>query len=133
MNKRHLDAFLDAIHRLDIVAAAAYIDDAIVVRNPLFPEPIMGKAAVIPVLTHVLAIADRYEVVDTLRSETHFAVVHRFIFGDVEIEGVDYIHLNDAGLIDALTVMWRPLPAVVAVQALVAPVLGAPVLKLVQA
>jgi hypothetical protein len=30
-------------------------------------------------------------------------------------------------------VMWRPLPAIVAVQALVAPILGVPALKLVPA
>jgi hypothetical protein len=38
---------------------------------------------------------------------------------------MDHMHLNDAGLVDSMTVAWRPLPAVVAVQQRLAPKLGA--------
>lgn len=41
------------------------------------------------------------------------------------------MYQNDAGLVDRLAVMWRPLPAVVAMQALVVPVLGEPAVGLV--
>jgi hypothetical protein len=37
--------------------------------------------------------------------------------GAIELDGVDYWRLNDAGLIKEMTVLWRPLPAVAAVQA----------------
>jgi hypothetical protein len=133
MNTGHLHSFLDAMHRLDIKGAASYIADDIVVRTPIMHEPIKGKVKILPVLTHLLAIAEKYEAVEVMTGKDHFAVIHRFKFGGVEIEGVDYVHQNQAGLIDGLAVMWRPLPAVVAVQALVAPILGVPALKLVPA
>jgi hypothetical protein len=121
------------MHRLDIDGAAPYIADDVVVRTPIMHEPIKGKEKLIPVLAHLLRLADKYETVEVLPGESHFAVIHRFKFGSVEIEGVDYLHLNEAGLIDGLAVMWRPLPAIVAVQALVASILGVPPLKLVEA
>lgn len=34
------------------------------------------------------------------------------------------MHLNDAGLVDSMTVAWRPLPVLVAVQQKLAPKLG---------
>ena len=36
--------------------------------------------------------------------------------GSHELDGVDYWLLNEAGLIQEMTVLWRPLPAIVAVQ-----------------
>jgi hypothetical protein len=32
------------------------------------------------------------------------------------LDGVDYWRLNEAGLIQEMTVLWRPLPALAAVQ-----------------
>jgi hypothetical protein len=133
MNTDHLHSFLDAMHRLDIKGAAPYIADDIAVRTPIMHEPVKGKVKLLPILTHLLAIAEKYEAVEVMTGKDHFAVIHRFKFGGVEIEGVDYVHQNEAGLIDSLAVMWRPLPAVVAIQNLVAPILGVPVLKLVPA
>jgi hypothetical protein len=129
----HLEAFLDAMHRRDIEAAKPHIADNIVVRNPLYPEPMVGKDKMLSVLSYLLGIADKYDVVDLLRSESHFAVLHHFKFGEVEVDGVDYLHVNNAGLVDSLTVLWRPLAALVALQSRLAPLLGVPPLKLVTA
>ncbi|MBV8105818.1 MAG: hypothetical protein JO223_14570 [Hyphomicrobiales bacterium] len=41
--------------------------------------------------------------------------------------------MNDAGLVDSMTVAWRPLPAVVAVQQKLAPKLGGKAMMLVSA
>jgi hypothetical protein len=36
--------------------------------------------------------------------------------GTEQLDGVDYWRLNDAGLIQEMTVLWRPLPAALAVE-----------------
>lgn len=55
----------------------------------------------------------------------------RIKIDDIEIDGVDVTYLDEDGLIDSMTVAWRPLPAVVAMQNRIAPRLGLPALKLV--
>ncbi len=100
------------------------------------PQPnragtVPGKTQVQAVLGHLLAVVDTFEVRELLRGDENVAVFLRMRMGDVEIDGVDVTHLDDNGLIDSMTVMWRPLPAVVAVQARIAPRLGLAALKLV--
>jgi hypothetical protein len=130
MNTRALESFLeslsDVVLGLDSSSVEDCLADGLVVRHPLFAEPIEGKKNVLQILSHVLTRADQYEVVDVLSSESHFAVLHRFVFGEEEVDGVDYINLYEAGLVDALTVTWRPLTAALALQAQVGPVLAAP-------
>ena len=46
----------------------------------------------------------------------HFRAINPSFAGDVQFNGVDYWRINEAGLIQEMTVLWRPLPAVVAVQ-----------------
>jgi hypothetical protein len=38
--------------------------------------------------------------------------LRRFTVESVELDGVDYWRLDVAGLIQEMTVLWRPLPAV---------------------
>jgi hypothetical protein len=47
------------------------------------------------------------------------------------IDGMDHMHINEAGFVDSMTVAWRPLPSVVAVQQKLAPKLGGKAMKLV--
>jgi len=131
MNLDKLHTFLDAMHRKDIQALAPYMTDDVLIRSPIVPEPFRGKTQVQAVLGHLLAVVDTFEVRELLRGDENVAVFLRMRMGDVEIDGVDVTHLDDNGLIDSMTVMWRPLPAVVAVQARIAPRLGLAALKLV--
>ena len=84
-----LDALSDVVRGLDNSAVADCLADDVVVRHPLFAEPIKGKQSLLRILSGVLASADQYEVVDVLKSERHFAVLHRFAFGEEEVDGVD--------------------------------------------
>lgn len=85
------------------------------------------------VLGHLLAVVDTFDVRELLRGDQNVAVFLRIKMDDIEIDGVDVTHLDGDGLIDSMTVAWRPLPAVVAVQNRIAPRLGLPALKLVAA
>jgi hypothetical protein len=51
--------------------------------------------------------------------------------GPNKLDGVDHMHLNEAGFIDSMTVARRPLPAVVEVQKRLAPAFGMTPLTLV--
>ena len=63
----------------------------------------------------------------------HTAVAFRFTSGDQAFDGVDLMTLNADGLVSSLKLMWRPLPALVAMQNRIAPGIGAPILTLVPA
>jgi hypothetical protein len=47
------------------------------------------RAKVLRVLEQLLGLAEKYELVLILPGKEHFAIVHNFKFGDVQIEGVD--------------------------------------------
>ncbi|MBV8442166.1 MAG: hypothetical protein JO312_16665, partial [Hyphomicrobiales bacterium] len=73
------------------------------------------------------------ERLGVIRPQADFVAVFTIRFGDHVIDDMDHMHLNDAGLVDSMTVAWRPLPAVVAVQQKLAPKLGGKAMMLVSA
>ena len=60
-----------------------------------------------------------------------FVAIFTIELGPNKLDGMDHMHLNKAGLIDSMTVAWRPLPAVVEVQKRLAPAFGMTPLTLV--
>lgn len=53
-----------------------------------------------------------------MQGPEHVSKFFRVRIRAIELDGVDYWQLNEAGLIQEMTVLWRPLPAVAAVQKL---------------
>ena len=79
----------------------------------------------------MLSTDDAFEPKLLLRDGSDFVAVFTVRLDDHVIDGMDHMHLNDAGLVDSMTVAWRPLPAVVAVQQKLAPKLGGKAMMLV--
>ena len=112
----HLHAFTDAMQRKDLEAMLTHMTDDVVLKTPLVAEPFRGKAALRPVVEALLAVVDAFEFHEVMQGPQHVSSFFRVTVGSVELDGMDYWRLNDAGSIQGMTVLWRPLPAVTALQ-----------------
>lgn len=127
----HLDAYLEAMARRDVAATKVHMAENVVIHSPIVPAPFHGRDAVASVLEALLSTIDAFEPKHLLRDGADFVVVFTIRFGEHVIDGMDHMHLNDEGLVDSMTVAWRPLPAIVAVQQKLAPKLGGSPMQLI--
>jgi hypothetical protein len=128
-----LTALLEALHAHDAERAAESLADDIVLKSPIFAEPFIGRDQAKGVIGHLLNAVDDFESTEIIGGNGKFAVLLKLKVGDTEVEGVDIVSVNDEGKVDSMTVQWRPLPAIVAVQNRLAPAVGVPVLTLTEA
>lgn len=133
MDMTHLKPFLNGMHGGNADALVDHMSEDVVLNSPILAEPVRGKAAVADVLAALLQVADNFEVRSIVAAEGRAAVFVAIRAGNVVVEGVDDMHVDRDGLVSSMTIQWRPLPAVVAMQQLIAPVIGAPVMRLVTA
>ena len=118
MNLTHVRAFIEAMTRKDLESMLLHMSEAVVLRAPLVPESIQGKAAIRPVVSALLGVVDRFDFREIMQGPEHVSSFFKVTVGPNELDGMDYWRLNDSGLIEEMTVLWRPLPAAVAVQQL---------------
>ncbi|WP_158807938.1 nuclear transport factor 2 family protein [Beijerinckia sp. L45] len=113
----HLHAFTAAMQRKDLDAMLSHMADDVVLKTPLHVAPFAGKPAIRPVVDALLAVVDRFEFREILQGPRHVSAVFGVVVGTDVLDGIDLWRLNDAGLIQEMTVFWRPLPTIVSVQA----------------
>ena len=59
MNLTHVRAFTEAMTRKELESMLLHMSEAVVLRAPLVPESIQGKAAIRPVVSALLGVVDR--------------------------------------------------------------------------
>ena len=118
MNLTHVRAFIEAMTRKDLESMLLHMSEAVVLRAPLVPESIQGKAAIRPVVSALLGVVDRFDFREIMQGPEHVSSFFKVTVGPNELDGMDYWRLNDSGVIEEMTVLWRPLPAAVAVRQL---------------
>ena len=133
ISKNHLDAYLKAMGERDVASARIRMADDVIIFSPLVPVPFKGREPVADVLSALLSTIDAFEPKMLLRDRADFVAVFTIKLGDHTIDGMDHMHINQAGLVDSMTVAWRPLPSVVAVLAETRTETGRPPMKLVPA
>ncbi|MBV9747830.1 MAG: nuclear transport factor 2 family protein [Acetobacteraceae bacterium] len=116
MDLTHIHAFTAAMQRKDLEAMLTHMADDIILKTPLAAEPFQGKAALKPVVEALLAVVDKFDFREIMQGPEHVSSFFRIAVGSIEMDAMDYWRLNEAGLIQEMTVLWRPLPAVAAVQ-----------------
>jgi hypothetical protein len=116
MNLTHIHAFTQAMQCKDLDAMLSHMADDIVLKTPLAAEPFKGKTAIRPVVTALLGVVDSFDFREVLQGPEHVSAFFGITVGTEQLDGVDYWRLNDAGLIQEMTVLWRPLPAALAVE-----------------
>src|SRR6516162_6248022 len=102
--------------RKDLQSMLLHMSEAVVLRTPLVAEPIRGKAAIRSVVSALLGVVDRFDFREIMQGPEHVSSFFKVTVGPNELDGMDYWLLDDAGLIREMTVLWRPLPAAMAVR-----------------
>lgn len=105
--------FRAAVEARDPDAIAATLADGVVFRSPVAFKPYPGKAITAAILRGVLRVFEDFRYLREFHDEggRDHALVFAARIGDVAVEGCDFLHLDEHGLIDELTVMVRPLSA----------------------
>ena len=116
MKLTHIHAFTAAMRRKDLDAMLIHMSDDVRLLTPLVSKPFQGKASVRPVVEALLAVVDSFEFLELMEGPQHVSEFFKVTVGSLKLDGMDYWRLDEEGLIQEMTVLWRPLPAIVAVQ-----------------
>jgi len=108
--------FRTAIEARDLDGLVALFSDDIVFRSPVVHAPYRGRDQVMALLHAVSQVFEDFRYTRQIGAPgaADHALVFRARVGDREVEGCDFIHVGDDGLIDELYVMIRPLTGVLA-------------------
>ncbi|MEU8697678.1 MULTISPECIES: nuclear transport factor 2 family protein [unclassified Streptomyces] len=111
--------FRKAVETHDLDAIEAMLADDVVFTSPVAFKPYPGKPLTAAILRAVSEVFTDFRYVRETASEDgrDHALVFVAKVGDREINGCDFLHMNEAGEIDDLTVMVRPLSAAQALAA----------------
>ena len=111
-----MNPFRAAVEAHDLDRAVALLDDDVVFRSPVVFKPYHGRDEVAVLLGAVSRVFEdfRYEREIGAPDAADHALVFKARVGDREIEGCDFLHTGDNGLIDEFFVMVRPLSGALA-------------------
>ena len=114
-----MKAFREAIEARDVEALEALLAEDVVFRSPAVHKPYEGKLATSVVLRAVMRVFEdfRYTREIGAADSPDSVLVFEARVGDRTVEGADFLHLRDDGLIDDFRVMIRPLSGLNAVVA----------------
>lgn len=111
-----MHAFRAAVEAGDFDALPALMAEDVVFRSPIAHKPYQGRDMVAVILRAVSRVFADLTYVREIGGEDQ--ADHALVFiakvGELEINGCDFLHTGDDGLIDEFTVMLRPLKAVTA-------------------
>ncbi|HTI78058.1 MAG TPA: nuclear transport factor 2 family protein [Mycobacterium sp.] len=108
--------FRRAIEARDLDAAVALMSEDVVFRSPAVFKPYQGPEAVRRLLEAVMAVFEDFRYVREIGADDarDHALVFETRVGDKQIEGCDFIQLDDDGRIAEFTVMVRPMSGMLA-------------------
>ena len=106
--------FRSAVEAGDFDALRAFFAEDVVFHSPIAHKPYHGRETMGAILRAVSNVFEdlAYEREIGADGDADHALVFNARVGDLEINGCDFIHTRDDGLIDEFTVMLRPLKAV---------------------
>ncbi len=103
--------FRTAVESRDFDAIPGLLADRVVFRSPIVYAPYEGRPAVAAILHAAAHVFEDFRYVREIGDpdgDDH-ALVFQARIGDREVDGCDFIHTDEAGLIDDFMVMVRPL------------------------
>ena len=107
--------FRRAAEAKDLDLLRETLAEDIVLHSPILFKGFEGRDTAMFVLANVIEVFEDFRYLDEVHGEG--TVVLRFaakVEGKFEIEGIDYLTLDDSGRVTDLTVFLRPLKAVTA-------------------
>lgn len=114
MSSQH--PFRKAVEEHDEVAIQAMLADDVVFTSPVAFKPYVGKPITAAILRGVLRVFEDFRYVREIGADgaRDHALLFEARIGDRYLEGCDFLHTADDGLIDQFAVMVRPLSAALA-------------------
>jgi len=111
--------FRAAIEARDIDAAMALMAEDVEFRSPVVFKSYRGHAALRAILTAVSQVFEDFSYTREIGAPgaADHALVFKARVGEKQVEGCDFLHVGDDGLIDEFVVMVRPMSGVQALAA----------------
>lgn len=100
-----------AVEAKDLEAAKATLREDVVLHSPILFRGFEGRDVVAQVLTHVAATLEDFRYTDELADDDNVVLRFKARVGDRELEGIDFLELDEQGQVAELTVFMRPLSA----------------------
>lgn len=104
--------FRVAAESKDVDLMTETLREDVVLHSPILFRGFEGREMVGQVLTHVAATLEGLTYVDELAGENSVCLRFKAKVGDRELEGIDFLELDDEGKVAELTVFMRPLSAI---------------------
>jgi hypothetical protein len=105
--------FRRAAEAKDLELMAETLREDVVLHSPILFRGFEGREIVVQVLTHVAATLEDLTYTDELAGERTVALRFKANVGDRELEGIDFLQLDDEGRVADLTVFMRPMSALI--------------------
>jgi SnoaL-like protein len=103
--------FRRAAESKDLDLLSETLREDVVLHSPILFRGFEGRDVVSQVLTHVAATLEDLTYVDELTGERSVCLRFEAKVGDRELEGIDFLELDEEGKVAELTVFMRPLSA----------------------
>ena len=105
-----MQEFRSAVEARDLDGLVGLFSDDVVFRSPVVHAPYQGREQAKVLLSAVIQVFEDFRYTREIGAPgaADSALVFRARVGDREVEGCDFIHVNDEGMIDELCVMVRP-------------------------
>jgi hypothetical protein len=104
--------FRVAAEAKDIELLTESLREDVVLHSPILFRGFEGREIVIQVLTHVIATLEDFAYTDEVSEGDTVVLRFKANVGDRELEGIDFLELDEDGKVAELTVFMRPLSAV---------------------
>jgi hypothetical protein len=98
----------------DLDGAKLTLREDVVLHSPILFRGFEGRDVVAQVLTHVAATLEDFRYTDELAEGNTVVLRFKARVGDRELEGIDFLELDEQGLVKELTVFMRPMSALTA-------------------
>jgi hypothetical protein len=106
--------FRRAAESKDLELLTETLCEDVVLHSPVLFRGFEGRETVQAVLTHVAATLEDLTYTDELSDGRTVALRFKAKVGDKELEGIDFLELDDEGRVAELTVFMRPFSALTA-------------------
>jgi hypothetical protein len=106
--------FRRAAEAKDVELMTETLREDVELHSPILFRGFEGREVVGQVLTHVAATLEDLTYVDELSEDNTVALRFKARVGDRELEGIDFLELDEDGRVAVLTVFMRPMSALTA-------------------
>ena len=103
--------FRVAAEAKDLEGMTETLREDVVLHSPILFRGFEGRDVVVQVLTHVAATLEGFSYTDELANDDTVVLRFKAQVGDRELEGIDFLELDEDGRVAELTVFMRPMSA----------------------